>query len=230
MVSSAQSMIAETSCLNRNGAVLALQGNASEASNWFRSAMQVLVNLTAGQNTMPPRDVSSIAPRNVASAPLDFPKEDSFRIYNSLLIFEPRESAASTGTQSQYDVTYYSSVILFNLALIYHQRAVTTGELQMYRAADQMYFKGLAILQSFPDYVDVDMAALRLSILNNRAHIRLSLGRGQSGDEVDAGEEIRAISCVLLNSGSQLPQLEADMINQFIINTLVSGPQCAPSA
>ena len=122
------------------------------------------------------------------------------------------------------------AVILFNLALIYHQRAVTTGELQMYRAADQMYFKGLAILQSFPDYVDVDMAALRLSILNNRAHIRLSLGRGQSGDEVDAGEEIRAISCVLLNSGSQLPQLEADMINQFIINTLVSGPQCAPSA
>lgn len=230
MISYTQSLIAETSCLNRNGVVLALQGNASEASNYFRSAMQVLVNLTAGQPRML-RAASSIAPRNISSVPLDFPKEDSFCIYNSLLVFDPHTSAPPAGLQTDYDVSYYSAVILFNLALVYHQKAVATGELTFYRAADHMYLKGLIILQNFPEYADVDMTALQLSIMNNQAHIHLKLGLSESPNTVDAAaEEIRAISSMLLHSGSQLPQLEAEMINQIIINTLVSGPLCAPSA
>ena len=229
MIAQAHSMIAETSCLNRNGATLALHGNASEASNYFRSAMQVLVNLTAGQHMTPSRNISSILPRNISSVALEFPKEDSFCIYNSLLVFEPHTSAATAGAQLEYDVSFFSAAILFNLALLYHQRAATTGELKFYRAADHMYLKGLVILQNFPEFADVDMTALQLSILNNQAHIRLKLG--QVVDALDAAsEEIRSISCVLLSFASPLPQLEADMINQILINTLVSGPQCAPSA
>ena len=229
MISQAHSMIAETSCLNRNGATLALQGNASEASNYFRSAMQVLVNLTAGQHMMPSRNASFITPRNISSMGLEFPKEDSFCIYNSLLVFEPHASTATAGPQLEYDISYFSAAILFNLALIYHQRAANTGEFQFYRAADHMYLKGLVILQNFPEFADVDMTALQLSILNNQAHIRLKLG--QTVETLgSASEEIRTISCVLLNFASPLPQLEADMINQILINTLVSGSQCAPSA
>ena len=223
-----QTMIVETARLNTEAVTFAAQSNAAEASNRFRNAMEVLVNLTAAGNMLQSQSAPSFVPRNVSSVPLEFPKEDSFCIYNSLLVFEPRVPA---GSLLEFDVSYYSAIVLFNFALIYHQRAAATGALKFYRAADHMYLKGLAIIQNFPEYMDVDMTALQLTILNNQAHICLKLGLHTTTDVLGgASEEIRIISCMLLNFGSSLPQLGADMINQILINTLVSGPQCAPSA
>jgi len=236
MLSPAQTLLIEAARLNRDAIALAAQGHVIEASTVLRQALDILVHLTgddAIDRTGTVGQLSNLPRRAVSAIALPFSKDvECFCIYNSLLLFEPRTQIAPTaGVVMELDVSYYSSAIIFNLALLYHQRAAVTGSSKFYRAANSMYAKGLDIIQNFPQHGDADMAALKLSILNNQAHIHLQLVHSScDADAGGAAEESRNMSSALLQSGTDLPQLKAGMISEILLNTLMTSLHCASTA
>jgi hypothetical protein len=221
-----ETVFGEASDINRNAVIQAARGNTAGANLIFRDALEAIshINDTVGtdirmNDSNPPRN-------NISSVALEFSSDDEgFCVYNKLLSFEQTGSPANGS-----DLCFFSSAIIFNMGLVFHQHAAATGSIKFYKAADRMYEKCLNILQSFPVFCDADMDTLHLAALNNRAHIGFKIGTFDSADH--SMSRIRELSCMLLYSSDATmpPHLEESMIHEILINSMVSGPGCAPSA
>ena len=220
-----ENVFREASQINRTAVVEAVRGNAAEASIIFRHALEVFSQIDGSFVTYHQSSAVN-PPRNVSSIALEFSRDDeSFCVYNKLLSFELTESP-----QNGLDLFFFSSAIMFNMALVFHHHAAAIGSRKFYQAAECMYEKCLSILQAFPVFSDADMDALQLAALNNKTHICFKIGTFDTSDH--SLSTIRELSCMLLHSpDAHTPMhLEESMIHEILINSIVSGPACAPSA
>ncbi|CAB9502293.1 expressed unknown protein [Seminavis robusta] len=220
-----ETLFREAARINSSAVIEAARGNAADASLIFRHALEVISHINVeGQDT--PAMEATRRSRNFSGLQLQLSSDDDgFCVYNMLLTFE--QAARPT---SAMDLSVYSSAIIFNLGLIFHQHAVDIGSIKFYQAADRMYEKCLNILQAFPAFCDPDMDTLLLAALNNRTHIGFKMGTFDSEDH--SLTKMREISCMLLFSpDATMPRhVEASMVNEILINSMLSGPGCAACA
>jgi len=224
-----QEMLTQVVLRNQQAFALAAQGCVAEARTLLKNALRLLLDLTS-EDIARLDNSSSTASRNILSQSLDFPQKEWFCVCNALLILD-HQVAFDSSSLLDIDVSYCSAIVLFNLALIYHQRAAVGGITKQYQEADALYLKSLVVLQNFSILENVNIDALKLSVLNNRFHIRLCLGLA-TGEATNAlAEEIRVICSALMASDLILPHhLQEDTINEIVINTLMAVPQCASCA
>ena len=219
----AEQMFREAFHLNSSAALEAMAGNGAEASSLFKHALKIISFIDIGPNTG--LNCGNRLARSVSTIPLAFSKDESFCIYDRLLIFERPQGV---GPAEAFDLTFYSAAIIFNMGLVFHQQGSIFGSRKFYAAAYRMYEKALNIIDNVPIFGDSDLDALHLAALNNRAHICLQMGTVRN-TESDL-ENIRLLSSALLYSESFRPHLEETMISEILINSMVSGPVCAACA
>lgn len=214
-------MFREAFRFNSVAALEAVMGNGAGASSLFQHALEVISQINLGVDT--PGSNAVPVSRNVSTIRLAFSKDESFCIYDKLLTFE-----RSMGSSGEVDLTFYSSAIIFNMGLLFHQRGSAISSPKFYRAANRMYEKALNIIANVPTFFDSDLDALHLAVLNNRAHINLQIGSVQDA-ESDL-KQIRQLSSAMLFTESFMPHLEESMISEILINSMVSAPACAACA
>lgn len=106
--------------------------------------------------------------------------QGNFFLYNKAIIFHPQKKAESISVtdyndniiyhNNNLDLTFYSAIIIFNLALCYHKIGNTTGKSVLLRKARVLYGKCTELMKSYSHSVG-GTHYLFVAAANNQAHI-----------------------------------------------------------
>jgi len=238
-------LLQQAAFLNSAGATGLMTGESSDAClHVFNEALALMEQVSMCPDLQkvgsePPRVSNTIeCPSSFCSGSNDG-SDDRFFVCRQALTFAP-DYGTTPGVCniSEVDLSFYSAVIIFNMALTYHQTGLQQGDSPLLlQNALQLYDHCRQILNTIlsPPGDDTDM--LKLVTLNNQAQIHYVCMQSFS-TVAPLLEEIRKLCPVLLlnNSGctaqSQSPQCNkfysVKTMKEISMNALlVTGPPTA---
>jgi len=102
--------------------------------------------------------------------------DSSYFVYSSPFLFQPTIAATAEGghgAAAEYAI-HCTAVVLFNLALAFHQRGRLAHSRSLHRA-DVLYEMSLALVDRMVPYHQVSCVNLKVAATNNRAHIQFEM-------------------------------------------------------
>ncbi|CAB9522817.1 expressed unknown protein [Seminavis robusta] len=198
--------------LNKVGVSCLASGSGADAVRAFKQALGVMA-----QVTQHPESSQLFQSRIHACSPVPIHgMKTPFYLYSNGLVFE-----AST----DIDIAFVNSVILFNLALAFHQRGLQCGREQALRKALSLYDLSTQLISD----LSACSGALLLVALNNSAQIQFELGEYQCSCETLQMLEGEAVHLPLADCSSAV--LGQEHIDQIFLNVaLTKPPMTAASA
>ncbi|CAB9527204.1 expressed unknown protein [Seminavis robusta] len=181
--------------LNNDGVAWMLMGNSEEAIVSFKHA------LTAMKTSLVriPQSAVSDPRSSTLYSSVDIPVcVDKYFLYSRVWVFPSYD-----GTIAEQDYPLFSSMILFNIALVHHIRALEGSNEQALRDALFFYTVSLRIQASVQPYLQKRVIApIKLAALNNLAIIHYEQGEARKAHAILG--EARALlspSVVLVDGG-----------------------------
>jgi hypothetical protein len=133
--------------------------------------------------------------------------EQPFYLYSNAFVFEACEDV---------DIAFCNALVLFNLGLAFHQRAINFGEEPKLRKAFSFYDLSMQLINELSAY----SGALLLAALNNSAQIQVELGEYQR-----ACETLEVLQSEAIHVPAGL--LEQEDMDQFFLNAALTRPPTA---
>jgi len=207
----------EAQSLNTAGASMLAKNNRKGAVRAFKTAVQIMESVS-----MSPEADGKIRSNQEqpCGAMGSMPSlDDSFYVYNQPLLFHVLPQAIDMG--------FYNGIIMFNLALVFHQEAVFRGDFAKFQKAKNLY--QLCINLMTGDKTAASGAVI-LAAMNNSVHASLRLG---AYDDFRSGiENLTEQAAAVSTQKSTAPTpFERMHLEEFYLNiTLASEPTTAPVA
>ena len=194
--------------LNQSGASCLTANQLEQAQKYFELALQTIT--LAGHDMMASDNTTSqqpLSPKSLVVSQQSISKRasslsDSF-IYSKPFFFNP------AATLAEEDIAPYGGVILFNLALTYHERSRTVGESAL-RLALRLYEKCLSLLKHATTF---DCSNVIIAALNNQAQIFEELL-----DYQRAGLRFKLLADFLKEDDVRKDTLEPDDLQDIFLN------------
>jgi tetratricopeptide (TPR) repeat protein len=163
--------IQEACRLNNLGVMHLSHQDAASAVKAFKTSLSIMEGVAGKADSA---DMCSSTANKCLSCPsaVIAGLEDSFFIYNRALLLDP--------AFAQTDLAFANAVILFNLALTFHQRGKALGQLPKLQKALYLYDVSTKLIADMSS----SAGALSLAALNNQAQILFALGEYSRGREL----------------------------------------------
>lgn len=210
----------EAARLNFTGASLLASNDAGNAVKALKAALQIMQNLTM----TPEADDHAIRfhKEQVCSA-IELPQMcDSFYVFNKALIFNVTE---------EVDLGFYNAVIMFNMALAFHQHGLAFGQDNKLRKAIHIY--GLCSKLLDGDKT-ASSASLLMAAINNQAQVHYALSEYENArqvlDQLKACAEDAVATMDTETTNESSPFQPQDMDEFFLNIAITQPPTAAPMA
>ena len=167
---------------NSSGATLLATNEAGKALKAFKISLKCLAeaiveaNNDGGRIQDNPTDASGIISRAVPRSRMDLDQEDCLDelgqpyLYSKGLVFYPNS------TVTLVDLSFYSSVVVFNLVLAYHRRSKSLQEADLKKLL-QLYELCLRLISEGARSSHYDCCNLMVAALNNKSVVHSELGQ-----------------------------------------------------
>jgi len=200
------SNFSEIASLNNFGVSALAKGNDGLAIKSFKAAMLPMRDAIVDSEYM---DITFESKDHQVSGflPIDSFGCSSFYIYRNGLLLNATEDT---------DLIFCNSLILFNLALAFHQRGARCGHEAHLRKAQNVYSLCLELANGGIPC----LSALRIAILNNSAHIQFELADYESASET-LNSLHQEVSRVFSSDQTIFEQMHMD---EIYLNVLLSTP------
>jgi hypothetical protein len=148
-------------------------------------------------------------------------------------IHKTDKSTSSRSSQAD-TAAFCEAVALFNLGLVYHQRAQHLGENRALLSALDLYDQSLGMLQTVMAVNSDEASVLKLTVINNKIHVLNDIASFASAQEQVNDLLVQSVNALdaCKNNGATISFLTKTDIDHFLLNALVirrSG-DTAPSA
>lgn len=224
--------------LNGNGAIFLAHGDNEKAFRSFKGSLQTLIRAaTEFEMAAPesygkavrhptPDGLSRPIPRSRldgrdSEITLNDAKEGKAYVYSKGLVFYP------SLTLTLEDITFYSSIVLFNLVLTYHRTSKHLQDRSLTKLL-ALYDLVLRLVVANAHSSQYDLSQLAVAALNNKSVVHAELGQ-----HVAAARSLYYV-WDLLQSPIRRPRLlEASELEGLMMNIylmLVHGPSVAATA
>jgi hypothetical protein len=157
-------LLHEACRFNNAGAAFLASNDGGSAVQMLKNALVIMERLSRDEDS---EDLIMIqAPKEAIHYPfVEVPgMDDTFFVYNRALVLD---SSPSNGV----DLAFANAAILFNLALAFHQRGMTSCQAAKLRRAIPLYELAVRLVAD----VSSAQGALAIAALNNQAHIHREL-------------------------------------------------------
>jgi hypothetical protein len=141
--------------------------------------------------------------------------DSSFYLYNNAFLFE-----ATAGL----DIAFANAIVLFNLAIAFHQRGMSTGEEPKLRRALSLYDLSTQLISEVTPY----SGALLMAALNNAAQIQFGLADYQGACETLAMLQSEATHLPLSECSPDI--LGEEHLDQIFLNVALTKPPTAAAS
>ena len=197
--------------LNQTGAAYLASNQPDRAVKCFQTALEYVTNTDDIIMQAP----SSHDPRQPLSSAISQDSEEDY-IYTKPFFFNPAAS------MTEEEIAPFGAVILFNLALSYHEQAKTAGDSNL-QVAMRLYEKCLTLLRHHSNF---DCSNVIIAALHNQAKICEDLCAFAM-----AGHKYKLLSTLLERDEIRTDTLESDDLNSICLNIyFFKFPTCAPVA
>ena len=198
--------------LNQTGAAYLASNQPERAQKCFKTALEYVTH--SGDGNM--QDIpSSNALRQPLPASISGDSDDNY-IYTKPFFFNPAAS------MTEEEIAPFGAVILFNLALSYHEQAKITGDSDL-KVAMALYEKCLNLLRRHSNF---DCSNIIIAALHNQAKICEELCHF-----AQAGQKFLLLSTLLEQDEIRTDTIEPDDLNAVCLNIyFFKFPTCAPVA
>jgi len=204
--------IQDAALLNQHGAAFLASNQPEQALKCFQTALQYVINPEDAH--MLDTSCSHSSAQLLASTKLQDSDDDY--IYDKPFFFNPAANMADEETGP------FGAVILFNLALSYHEQAKLLGESHL-KMAMQLYEKCLLLLREQNHF---DCSNIIIAALHNQAKIFEHFY-----DHQLAAEKYSVLSALLEREEIRRDTLEQEDLNSICLDIyFFKFPTCAPVA
>lgn len=186
--------------LNKVGVQCLASGNGGDAVKVFKNALAHMGYVTQHPSS---DDLFQCKAQNCSSHPIGN-MESSYYLYSSGFVFE---------AGVEVDIAFCNAVILFNLALAFHQRGIQHGQEARLRKAVSFYDLSTQLISE----LSASSGALLLAALNNSAQIQFELGQYDV-----ACETLELLQGEAVNVPPGV--LEQEDVDQFFLNAALTRP------
>lgn len=186
--------------LNKVGVSCLATGRRGEAVKAFTNALVVLSRVTHHPSS---DELFQYKVQQCSMQPIGG-MEKSFYLYSNAFVFEASMEA---------DIAFCSGLILFNLALAFHQKGIQSGQEARLRKALSLYDLATQLISE----ISASTGALLLAALNNSAQVQFELG-----DYHVACETLELLQGEAMHVPSGI--LEQEHIDQFFLNVALTRP------
>jgi len=155
--------------LNEQGALALRGGDEKQAHGTFRAVIAALGSF-ANSVQLDLDDLAPIQAKVLSSVEVPTMSDERFFVCGDALLFGWDDSQKEVVPPSVTDISFCSSVALFNMALNYHNRAMATGSRRYFELASKIYEQALLVVSSIDGFHE-DLNKVRILLLNNLAHI-----------------------------------------------------------
>lgn len=206
----------EAAHLNVAGASMLANNNRGGAVRAFKTAIQIMETLSMS----PEADGKIRSNREQAFGSIDMPGlDEAFFVFNQPLLFHVTPEALHMG--------FYNGILMFNLALAFHQEAALKGDYAKFKKASNLYQLCANLLAGDETAA---ASAVVLAAVNNIAHAHLKLG---AYDEFRDGIDSLADHATRLSSqdiSAPTPFAQRHMEEFYLNVTLAHEPTTAAVA
>ncbi|CAB9514487.1 expressed unknown protein [Seminavis robusta] len=200
--------------LNQTGASCLAANQLEKAQKCFQMALES-VTCSSLNAVQPHADMKALMLSQEQSS-RRCPQENEGFIYSKPFFFNPE------ATITEEDVAPYGGVILFNLALTYHERSRTVGESSLHVAL-RLYEKCISLLKHATSF---DCSNVIIAALNNQARIHEELLDFQK-----ASMRFKLLADFLHRSDVRTDTLEQEDLQDIFLNLFFFKiPTCAAMA
>jgi tetratricopeptide (TPR) repeat protein len=226
--------IAHAARLNSEGVLLLNEGADQESARALTEALSIMQSELV-QSTQKGPD-QGLAPRGSIefAESISMVASSSHFIFNRGIYFDSSNTATKDAEESSL-LHLYSAAIIFNLALLYHKRALLHNNANCFRKADDLYRK-ITMILGWPNSDQATLsgatAVILVAAINNMSHIRYEQGHYELAEE-----GLRALAHILQTTSStlQVPgsgvSPSGDFWNQIVLNVLLlKQPSLAAAA
>jgi hypothetical protein len=147
---------------------------------------------------------------------------DSFYVFNKALTFDV--------PQEEVDLGFFNAVIMFNLALSFHQHGLVFGQEDKLRKSIHIYGLCAKLLEGD---ATASSGSLMLAAINNKAQVYFTLSEyDQARQELDQLKTCaESVVKMMDNSTSETSPFQPRDIDEFFLNiALMQPPTAAPMA
>jgi len=213
----------EAARLNSVGASRLASNDRSGAVAILKTAIQIMDTISRA----PEVEGHIRSNQEQVAGALDMPEscavmDDTFFVYNRPLLFQVSPQALDLG--------FYNAVLMFNLALAFHQEAVHRGQAAKFQKAANLYHLCYNLLAGDATACS---GALILAAMNNATHAYLKIGAYDKFREGLQDLEQHAAYYAALQSSplDAAAPFDAKHFEEFFLNiTLAQEPTAAPCA
>jgi tetratricopeptide (TPR) repeat protein len=199
----------EISHLNKVGASYLAVGDGGKAMKAFKGALVIMSDIAQDPAA---GELFACSHQHCTSVDIPGLDGDSFFVYNKALLFE---------SSDQIDLSFTNAILLFNMALTFHQRGRVANEESKLRKSQSLYKLSSELVPE----ISSCSGALLLAALNNQTHIHFELGDyEQFGATLKIMEKEASEICPAECSSSPFTQEHFD---QFYLNIAVTRPPSA---
>lgn len=213
------SKISRAMQLNNEGTMFLAKGKEEVAINRYTSA---LLLIKGGLSEIPVEghecDSEIALCVSPVLVPSPFSTPDDYFIYNHALVF------CQTSASPDTDINFLSSVIIFNMALLYNIQGIRDNAPNFQRRGLYLYEMSLGLLDNFASK-NVDSILLRTACLNNMSQISVDQ------DDFDKAQLLLIHLQYLMSKSFKTSLLDENDIQGFMLNiTLFGQPKPARAA
>lgn len=213
-----QQNLQEAARLNYSGASLLASNNAAGAIKVFKAALQIMQVLTTAPEASEEAIRSNKEQRCSAFELSGF--VDCFYVFDKALLFD---------VSQHVDLGFANAIIMFNMALCFHQHGLRLSQETKLRKALNIYE---LCIQLIANDKTVSSGSLLLAAMNNQAHVHYALSDYHQARQGLDQLQICAESIICM-SGTQTESsaFSARDFDEFFLNiALTQPPTVAPSA
>lgn len=196
--------------------------NARHAVTTFEISLRLLqaVAQEGLLEDLPPRD-----PFIYTESLLTKLRDDDFFICSQPRLFRfATHEAVSLG-----DLSSFTAVALFNVALTYHRRGLERGQVRYYKMAHRLYMNSAECLRGQLLAYCVNLKILYLASVNNMAHIEYRLNELENS-RITLEQRVRPALEDVLQSHLNLAESEISCLINISLNVMFSIPVVAGAA
>lgn len=219
----------QASLLNADGVECLTRCDGEGAYRSFKRALQVVTIMTRemeDQNDAPKGPALEFWP---SSKPVPRLQDDCYYVYNHGLVF------ASPSTPTQHNMAFCAAVIIFNIALTYHQRGLPKASSLYEQVATIVRACTSADQDTTVVSYDENAHVLQLIARNNHTHTLKAMGQldlAQEGLE-DLQELLYSVRLPEVCNTTLHPSLlitTSDVLEELALNVLVPGTTVVAAA
>jgi tetratricopeptide (TPR) repeat protein len=216
-----QNQFIQAAHLGQEGGEALSRGDGNQACQKFKASLEILENVSVAiEQETDPKDAVQVLSNTLTPYAIPNLCSGDFFVCNKALIFDVTDCQAVNSV----NVALLTLVTLYNMALAYHQRGMSTGSTKMFQFAYRIYDQCLQLCAVLPENELTDVDVLSIMILNNVAHVYQC-----AGEYNKAMDTLQRMNAFAHCSSPSLQNLE--FFDEILLNIMVGkSPRAAACA